>query len=292
MMRSDSRSSALLTHIISQTKSNLDFLVSQNYLVASDAAGILSKLTTLEADPESSTSPMLPIAERTQQLSLIDRDIGMPERAQSPPKAVIPARRVPLPPRSPSARVQQAKALWDYNGPDPNDLSFRAGDIIEIVSETNVDWWTGKLHGQQGLFPSNYVERIETRMPASPGRAPKPVPAPMGRPGYGPPSGYGSPSSFSPGPPPWQNAPPPGPPAWQQGPPMGPPQPYGYEKQPMYAPAPMPMQAPPVQQAPPPQPEKTSRFGGLGNTMATAAAGGVGFGAGSAVGAGIIDSIF
>ena len=63
-------------------------------------------------------------------------------------------------------------------------------------------------------------------------------------------------------------------------------QPYGgYEKATMYqthyappAPAPVPFQAPaPVQQEPE---KKPSKFSGLGNTMATSAAGGVGFGAG------------
>jgi len=41
-----------------------------------------------------------------------------------------------------------------------------------------------------------------------------------------------------------------------------------------------------------PQPPKKKRFGGLGNTLAQSAAGGVGFGAGSAVGSGIVNSLF
>ena len=44
---------------------------------------------------------------------------------------------------------------------EPNDLSFSAGEIVEIVEETNEDWWTGKCRGRQGLFPSNHVEKIE-----------------------------------------------------------------------------------------------------------------------------------
>ncbi|KAL5526911.1 hypothetical protein ACEPAF_8638 [Sanghuangporus sanghuang] len=43
----DPKSSALLAHIVSQTQSNIDFLVSQNYIRASDAAGILSKLADI-----------------------------------------------------------------------------------------------------------------------------------------------------------------------------------------------------------------------------------------------------
>jgi hypothetical protein len=39
-------------------------------------------------------------------------------------------------------------------------LSFAAGDTIEIVDETNADWWTGRVNGKQGLFPSTYVEKL------------------------------------------------------------------------------------------------------------------------------------
>ena len=54
---------------------------------------------------------------------------------------------------------------------DADDLSFEAGDIIEIVEETNADWWTGRVNGKQGLFPSAYVERV------APAPAPGPAPS-------------------------------------------------------------------------------------------------------------------
>jgi len=59
----------------------------------------------------------------------------------------------------------------------------------------------------------------------------------------------------------------------------------------MYVPPPM---APIVQPAPqaPAEPKKKSKFGGLGSTLATSAAGGLGFGAGAAVGGDLINSIF
>lgn len=44
--------------------------------------------------------------------------------------------------------------------------------MIEVIEENNPDWWTGKVNGKQGLFPSNYVEKI------APARAVPPVPAP------------------------------------------------------------------------------------------------------------------
>ena len=43
---------------------------------------------------------------------------------------------------------------------EPNDLTMSSGDIIDIVGETNADWWTGRNRGKQGLFPSNYVQKL------------------------------------------------------------------------------------------------------------------------------------
>uniref|UniRef100_A0A8C5KED2 SH3 domain-containing YSC84-like protein 1 n=1 Tax=Jaculus jaculus TaxID=51337 RepID=A0A8C5KED2_JACJA len=41
----------------------------------------------------------------------------------------------------------------------PGDLSFQAGDRITVISKTDshFDWWEGKLRGQTGIFPANYV---------------------------------------------------------------------------------------------------------------------------------------
>jgi len=41
-------------------------------------------------------------------------------------------------------------------------LSFRAGDVFEVLTETNPDWWTGRHNGKQGLFPSNYIEKLDS----------------------------------------------------------------------------------------------------------------------------------
>ncbi|KAK0638811.1 reduced viability upon starvation protein [Cercophora newfieldiana] len=59
-----------------------------------------------------------------------------------------------------AAAAETVTALFDYSAQAEGDLSFRAGDVIEIVQRTNNDneWWTGKLHGKQGQFPGNYVK--------------------------------------------------------------------------------------------------------------------------------------
>ena len=68
------------------------------------------------------------------------------------------------------------------------------------MEETNADWWTGKVHGKQGLFPSAYVERIaqpvDTSAPAAPAqRAYKPFGAAYHGVAAPPPPGQGVNSS-------------------------------------------------------------------------------------------------
>ncbi|XP_006866779.1 PREDICTED: SH3 domain-containing YSC84-like protein 1 [Chrysochloris asiatica] len=53
----------------------------------------------------------------------------------------------------------EVTALYSFEGQQPGDLNFQAGDRITVTSKTdsNFDWWEGKLRGQTGIFPANYV---------------------------------------------------------------------------------------------------------------------------------------
>ncbi|KAJ1564097.1 hypothetical protein HK096_009651 [Nowakowskiella sp. JEL0078] len=50
-----------------------------------------------------------------------------------------------------------AVALYDYEAQRPTDLSFKRGDVITIVSRSEIinDWWVGRLNGKEGRFPAN-----------------------------------------------------------------------------------------------------------------------------------------
>ena len=60
-------------------------------------------------------------------------------------------------------------ALYDYDARTDEDLSFRKGDLLEIVNDTQGDWWfargkssktvTGK---NEGYIPSNYVAKVKS----------------------------------------------------------------------------------------------------------------------------------
>ncbi|KAK9322848.1 hypothetical protein V1517DRAFT_352690 [Lipomyces orientalis] len=64
----------------------------------------------------------------------------------------------PVEKKSP-AGVEYCIAQFDYAAQAEGDLSFNAGDRIEIVQRTADPngWWTGRLNGYQGVFPGNYV---------------------------------------------------------------------------------------------------------------------------------------
>ncbi|KAK0190044.1 SH3-domain-containing protein [Armillaria mellea] len=216
----------LLTHIASQTTSNIDFLVANGYVTQAEVAGLQRKLSSLQA----SSTPH-------------------PHLLHPPPAPV------------------QAKALWAYNldASDPDDLSFAAGDIITIVEETNADWWLGEHNGCRALFPANYVEKIATPAPAPASRALPPV--------YVPPTGG--------------RAVPPAPSEKREY------KPFMAAHSGANAPPPPGVGTNSVGlQQDPGQDGKKSKYGKYGNTMAHSAAGGVGFGAGAAIGGGLVRAIF
>lgn len=58
-----------------------------------------------------------------------------------------------------SSQPIEVTALYSFEGQQPGDLRFQAGDRITVTSKTDshFDWWEGRLRGQTGIFPANYV---------------------------------------------------------------------------------------------------------------------------------------
>lgn len=55
-------------------------------------------------------------------------------------------------------------ALYDYDARTDEDLSFRKGEQLEILNDTQGDWWLArsKKTRQEGYIPSNYVARLRS----------------------------------------------------------------------------------------------------------------------------------
>ncbi|KAH8549153.1 hypothetical protein BGW37DRAFT_503770 [Umbelopsis sp. PMI_123] len=302
------RESASANYILSNIQQNLSFLKDQNYLSA-QAHEEISRLLPASINVASGTEmPMprnsaanipppnprpnsfkvAPPPRRTPGAEINDAKKQFPipkpalpnntfNNSEKPPFMGMPAKAAdPIPP---AYSLATAEALYDYQGQDHEDLSFRKGDIIEVTEFVNDDWWRGKLHGKTGLFPQNHVVKIEN--PAGKAKANDQFPPPPSSSSYGahppPASPYSVPATTSMP----YNYPPP--PAMYQPPPAG-----NYDTPPppgqvVYA-AP-----PPVQAEAPAEEGKGKKFAKkFGSQVASGAAWGVGMSAGSE----LVHSIF
>ena len=74
----------------------------------------------------------------------------------------------PLPPPKPEPVVQQNYPIYvgkyDYDSRTDDDLSFKKGDLMYIISTDEGDWWfaRSKDNGREGYIPSNYVAEYKS----------------------------------------------------------------------------------------------------------------------------------
>lgn len=67
----------------------------------------------------------------------------------------------------------RARVTFYYDAAEPDELSLKEGDIVEILSQDEEGWWEGLCNGKKGVFPANFVEVIKEsaskEMPVPPG---------------------------------------------------------------------------------------------------------------------------
>lgn len=73
----------------------------------------------------------------------------------------------PVPSDSDSSSSSSAKvfvALYDYDARTDEDLSFKKGEHLEVLNDTQGDWWfaRSKATKQEGYIPSNYVAKLKS----------------------------------------------------------------------------------------------------------------------------------
>jgi signal transducing adaptor molecule len=71
----------------------------------------------------------------------------------------------PVPTGTTAATVSRVRALFDFQPSEAGELQFRKGDVIAVLESVYKDWWKGSLRGQTGIFPLNYVEKLQDPTP-------------------------------------------------------------------------------------------------------------------------------
>ncbi|CAG0885203.1 unnamed protein product [Darwinula stevensoni] len=63
------------------------------------------------------------------------------------------------PSRSPMNSKQPCcQALYDFEAENPEELTFKEGDMIQLDCKLDDNWYRGTVHGRSGIFPVSYVQ--------------------------------------------------------------------------------------------------------------------------------------
>jgi len=65
--------------------------------------------------------------------------------------------------------IRQVRANFDFTAEASNELSMKAGDIINVIKEIDEGWWQGEMadgSGRSGIFPQNYTSEVSPPLPS------------------------------------------------------------------------------------------------------------------------------
>ncbi|XP_039087163.1 CD2-associated protein isoform X1 [Hyaena hyaena] len=89
-------------------------------------------------------------------------------------------------PESKIKAKEYCRTLFAYEGTNEDELSFKEGEIIHLISKETGEagWWKGELNGREGVFPDNFAIQIneldkdfpKPKKPPPPAKGPAPKP--------------------------------------------------------------------------------------------------------------------
>ncbi|PKK68950.1 hypothetical protein RhiirC2_518189 [Rhizophagus irregularis] len=151
-------------HMIASVIRDLQFLRQQGYISFAALEEIIERLPkpVVHAAPHTPPAPSpssSPIPQPESPAVSIKSDISQKRNSNTS----ITQR----PPSTSSQLLQQQQLQREEQplhslaqGDDVGDLSFKKGDIVEVVEYVNMDWWKGRIQGTSnvGIFPRVYTK--------------------------------------------------------------------------------------------------------------------------------------
>jgi len=89
-----------------------------------------------------------------------------------------PVLTIPNPPSSSGSSSQikyKARVTFQYDPVQEDELSLEVGEVVEVLEDDEEGWWTGRLNGKTGVFPSNFCEVIKEEEDVKPPVLPEPI---------------------------------------------------------------------------------------------------------------------
>jgi signal transducing adaptor molecule len=140
-------------------------LKSQNPNLHPPSAPSKSRLTDIDRQKEEEELQMALKLSIQDKATQAQAKSSQQQSSSSGPSQSQPAAQPQTVPGTTAATVSRVRALFDFQATDPDELTFRKGDIIAVLESVYKDWWKGFLKGQTGIFPLNYVEKLADPTP-------------------------------------------------------------------------------------------------------------------------------